>query len=295
MASKLTFLTFFCVLFFVFSLSKAKFDNDSIKRLQGCHKGSKVKGLHDIKLYLAHFGYLDYQHTPNHANSENDEFDQAFESALINYQNFYHLNASGTLDGPTISQMMMPRCGQPDKKNSHKHKTKLVHTVSHYQFFQGNLRWPPSKSHLTYAFGLNYPNAYIPPVIRAFNTWTSSSNYFTFSMVDDVASADLKISFESPNHGDGYAFEGATLAHAFAPTDGRFHYNAALSWSVGPGPVQNANDLESVALHEIGHLLGLDHSQDPNAVMWSSIQTGTIKQDLRSDDIQGFKVLYGLN
>ncbi|KAI3726057.1 hypothetical protein L1987_65854 [Smallanthus sonchifolius] len=293
MASKLSFLPFFCVLLLLFSFSKAKYDIDTIKLLQGCHKGSKVQGIHNLKLYLARYGYLNYQHTPNHVNDENDEFDQELEAALKNYQNFYHLNASGTLDGPTVSQMIMPRCGQPDKKSSHKHGKKLLNIVSHYSFFPGSPRWPPSKSHLTYAFGLNYPNAYIPPVVRAFNTWASASGYFTFSRVGDVTSADLKISFESAQHGDE-DFDGDVLAHAFAPTNGRFHYNTNVNWSAGPGPVSGAFDLETVAVHEIGHLLGLRHSQDRNAIMWSSIPAGAVK-GLNTDDIQGIKALYGLN
>ncbi|KAI3726058.1 hypothetical protein L1987_65855 [Smallanthus sonchifolius] len=293
MGSKLSFLPFFFVLFFLFSQSKAKIDINTIERLKGCHKGSKVQGLHNLKLYLARFGYLNYQHTPNHVNAENDEFDQKLEAALKSYQNFYHLNASGTLDGPTVSQMIMPRCGQPDKKISHKHGKSLLNIVSHYQFFPNSLRWPPSKSHLTYAFGLNYPNAYVPPVVRAFNTWASASGYFTFSRVDDVTSADLKITFENPTHGDR-DFDENVLAHAFSPTDGRFHYNANMNWSSGPGPVSGAFDLETVAVHEIGHLLGLRHSEDRNAIMWSSIPIGAVK-GLNADDIQGIKALYELN
>ncbi|KAK9067262.1 hypothetical protein SSX86_014588 [Deinandra increscens subsp. villosa] len=294
MAYKFSFLPFFCVLFFHFSLSKGKFDNDTLKRLQGCHKGTKVQGLHNLKLYLSHFGYLNYHHTPNHVNSENDEFDQELESALISYQNFYHLNASGTLDGPTISQMNMPRCGIPDKKSSHvTHGRKLLHIVSHYQFFPNNPKWPPSKSHLTYAFDLTYPDAYVAPVAEAFTTWASASGYFTFSRIADVTSSDLKIAFGSGDHGDGNDFKGNVLAHAYAPTDGRFHYNADQNWSVGPGPVPSAFDLKTVALHEIGHLLGLDHSEDPNAVMWSGISSGAVK-GLNQDDVQGLKALYGV-
>ncbi|MFS7970678.1 putative gelatinase A [Helianthus anomalus] len=111
---------------------------------------SKVQGLHNLKLYLSGFGYLNYQHTPNHVNSnKNDEFGEELEVALKKYQSYYHLNSTGTLDAPTVSQMLMPRCGQPNIKSSHNHETKLLHIVSHYQFFNHSPRWPPSKSHLT--------------------------------------------------------------------------------------------------------------------------------------------------
>ncbi|XP_076954238.1 metalloendoproteinase 5-MMP-like [Bidens hawaiensis] len=295
MASKLiTFLPFFFALFFLLSLCNAKYDLDTLKRLQGCHKGTgKVQGLHDLKLYLARFGYLNYRHTPNHVNAEDDEFDDELETALKSYQNFYHLNASGTLDGPTVSQMIMPRCGQPDKKGSHIHGTKLLNIVSHYSFFQGSPRWPAGKSRLTYAFGSNYPNPYVPPVVRAFNKWASASGYFTFSRVYDFNRADLKIRFLSRVHGDA-DFDDNDLAHAFPPTNGRFHYNAEKKWSAGPGAVSGAYDLETVAIHEIGHLLGLRHSQYESAIMYPSLPSGEVK-GLNEDDIQGIKALYGLN
>ncbi|KAJ0754479.1 putative interstitial collagenase [Helianthus annuus] len=160
--------------------------------------------------------------------------------------------------------MLMPRCGQPDIKSSHNHETKLLHIVSHYQFFNHSPRWPPSKSHLTYAFGLNYPNEYIPPVVRAFNTWTSASGYFTFSRAVNITSSYMIITFERRGVGNGVVFDNDTLAYAYAPTDGRFFYNVDVNWSVTPE--SNAFDLETAALHEIGHLLGLAHSQDENAI-----------------------------
>ncbi|KAG6424337.1 hypothetical protein SASPL_114754 [Salvia splendens] len=82
---------------------------------------------------------------------------------------------------------------------------------------------------------------------------------------------------------------GGTLAHAFAPTDGRFHYDADEQWSVA----QNANafHLETVAAHEIGHLLGLGHSSHETAIMYSRIGAGVVKT-LDQDDIQGIAALY---
>ncbi|XP_012840653.1 PREDICTED: metalloendoproteinase 1-like isoform X2 [Erythranthe guttata] len=269
-----------------------------IKTLQGCHKGNKTKDIHHLKNYLHQFGYLQY---PNETHANNDDFDETLESAIKTYQRNYHINPTGTLDATTVSKMTTPRCGVPDiingRNTMQKHGTKghesnssskHIHTVSHYSFFRGNPRWPPSKTHLTYRFLPNTPAAAVGPVSRAFQKWASST-HFTFSLAQN--SADLVIGFHRGDHGDGFPFDGGTLAHAFAPTNGRFHYDADELWSVGP--VQDAFDLETVALHEIGHLLGLDHSSVEAAIMYPRIPSGRTK-GLNTDDIQGIRALYNV-
>ncbi|KAM1239373.1 hypothetical protein ACFX2J_044820 [Malus domestica] len=97
--------------------------------------------------------------------------------------------------------------------------------------------------------------------------------------------------FGKGDHGDGNPFDGrgGILAHAFPPTNGRFHYDADEAWAVGA--VADAYDLETVALHEIGHLLGLQHSYVEGAVMSPGVRSG-FTQSLHADDIQGIKALY---
>ncbi|KAK9048165.1 hypothetical protein SSX86_032872 [Deinandra increscens subsp. villosa] len=260
-----------------------------LKNMQGCRKGEKVQGIAGLKRYLHHFGYLNYQN--NVTNPKEDHFDEELEAALKSYQVFYHLNATGTLDGPTVSNMVKPRCGFPDKE-AHQHNDKSLHTVSHYRFFPGRPKWPKGKRHLTYAFGSRFPTRFVPPVTQAFTKWARATRYFTFSRARTYRSADLKISFARRDHGDGSPFDGpgGVLAHAFAPTDGRFHYDADDRWAVGA--VQNAYDVESLALHEIGHLLGLGHSQYQKAIMWPTFNSGSTK-GLNSDDIRGLRALYG--
>ena len=111
------------------------------------------------------------------------------------------------------------------------------------------------------------------------------------SRIQDYRKADIKIGFGRPNHGDGAPFDGrgGTIAHAFAPTDGRFHFDADEPWSVGVRP--RSFDMETVALHEIGHLLGLGNSSVEKAIMCPSLSTGRSKR-LHRDDIQGIRVLY---
>ncbi|KAL6290640.1 hypothetical protein ACE6H2_008150 [Prunus campanulata] len=250
-----------------------------IQHLEGCHKGQ------------------------NHAND--DEFDDILESAIKSYQKSYHLKVTGTLDTTTAKQMMVPRCGVPDvvngtrkgsKKHNHKHKS--IHGVAHYEFFlPGPLRW--SKTHLTYRFRSSVNQVPGTQNVRsicaqAFQRWAQVTS-FTFEEVPPTSAADITIGFHRGNHGDGSPFDGlkGTLAHANPPTRGNFHYDADERWSSNPGP--NEVDLESVAVHEIGHLLGLNHNPDlQDTIMFPNFEYGIIKRDLHRDDIDGIRALYGL-
>jgi hypothetical protein len=64
------------------------------------------------------------------------------------------------------------------------------------------------------------------------------------------------------------------------------------NWSTTT-PAFNEFDVESVGLHEYGHIVGLDHSQYNWAVMWYSIANGEVQRTLSSDDIAGILAIYG--
>eukprot|EP00261_Vitis_vinifera_P015386 XP_003635357.1 PREDICTED: metalloendoproteinase 4-MMP-like [Vitis vinifera] len=133
---------------------------------------------------------------------------------------------------------------------------------------------------------------------RGFSRWASVIPV-NFTETEDFGSADIKIGFYSGDHGDGEPFDGVlgVLAHAFSPQNGRFHFDRAETWTVDFESEKSrvAIDLESVATHEIGHILGLAHSSVKEAVMYPSLSPRRKKVDLKRDDVEGVQALYGPN
>lgn len=263
--------------------------------------GQNYKGLSKVKNYLHKLGYISHVSPSN----LDDNFDDNLVSAIQTYQKFYNLNTTGKLDQNTVRQLMMPRCGFPDMINSNTTKTLFgrnnthsLHTVSHYSYFQGYPRWPRGTTTLIYAYPpwLTLNDAAKNLFQRSFDRWSQVVNLIF--RLGSYQSTNIVIDFLRGNHGDGEPFDGplGTWAHAFAPTDGRCHFDADEDWvaygDVRQSPNPNAVDLESVAIHEIGHLLGLFHSQDPTAIMYAYINPKTVKVNLTPDDIQGIQNLY---
>ncbi|KAL3644535.1 hypothetical protein CASFOL_009715 [Castilleja foliolosa] len=278
---------------------------DGFNKLAGCKKGQKAAGLANLKKYFQLFGYL------NNSNSNfTDDFDDDLESAVRTYQFNFNLNSTGQLDVPTLKRVVQPRCGNADIVNgsSTMHSGRpssansTVGTVAHYSFFPNRPRWPPSRSDLTYAF---LPQNQLSDVVRgvfsrAFERWSEATT-LTFTETAAFDRADIRIGFYSGDHGDGEPFDGVlgTLAHAFSPPAGRCHLDGDENWVIDgdflSGSPFSAVDLESVAVHEIGHLLGLGHSSVEEAIMYPTISSGIRKVELANDDVMGIQELYGSN
>lgn len=269
------------------------------KNLSGCRHGEDRPGLGALKNYLQHFGYL----SPSNFT---DAFDDALEAAIRTYQGKFGLNVTGELDAETVSQIITPRCGVGDFINGTSTMNgSSVHGRNLYSYFPGMPRWPFWRRSLSYALvstsDVSIDRAVLREVLaNAFARWANATT-LTFTETESTADADLQIGFYLGSHGDGEPFDGqlGTLAHAFSPTDGRLHFDAAETW-VAQGDVRRADsdaavDLESVAVHEIGHLLGLGHSTVAEAIMYPSLRTRTRKVDLANDDVEGIQSLYGSN
>jgi hypothetical protein len=134
--------------------------------------------------------------------------------------------------------------------------------------------------------------AQLPPaqteaaIQQAMSHWAQVAQVTWVQTATPTAAQTVNIMFASYDHGDGYPFDGpgGILAHTFYPAPpnpepiaGDVHFDNSESWQIGTG-----TDVFSVALHELGHSLGLGHSDDPSDVMYpyyklvSTLNTGDI-------------------
>ncbi|WVZ16460.1 hypothetical protein V8G54_009442 [Vigna mungo] len=281
--------------------TKISITGHNIQSLNNADKGTKIAGISQFKRYLHRFGYLEN----NNSNIFDDEFDVVLESALVRYQGNLGLQVTGKLDSDTVAQMITPRCGDPDTNARHQNHVHKVHSSKNFVFFAGKPRWSRSMPMtLTYAFSReNMIHSLSMKDIReafrrAFLRWASVIPV-SFVEVSDSEVSDLKIGFYKGEHGDGEPFDGVlgVLAHSFSPEIGRLHLDAAETWAVDFEATVSevAVDLESVATHEIGHLLGLSHSSVKEAVMYPSLRPRDKRANLNIDDIKGVQSLYGSN
>ncbi|HEV2175743.1 MAG TPA: matrixin family metalloprotease [Terriglobia bacterium] len=82
-----------------------------------------------------------------------------------------------------------------------------------------------------------------------------------------------------------------TLNSCLADAD--IEFNPAQNFSTASPPPTNDFSVQSIATHEIGHMLGLDHSGLANAVMYPFGDTGlTTQSNLSTDDAAGIAFLY---
>ncbi len=92
---------------------------------------------------------------------------------------------------------------------------------------------------------------------------------------------------------------GGTLAQAYLPDDvnaariaGDVQFDSSEVWEVGNSQGSRAFDLLLVAVHEIGHAIGLEHSRGSGSVMGSTVSPTQAFRKLSAADVDAALALY---
>src|SRR5262249_14171651 len=130
-------------------------------------------------------------------------------------------------------------------------------------------------------------------IISAVSLW---SQVTPLTFTEDTNNPDISISFATTQHGDPDPFDGpgTVVAHAFPPPPGNgtlpgdVHFDDDETWTdnIPPGGI----DLFSVATHEIGHSLGLNHSSLQASIMFKDYLGA--HRWLHIEDISRIQALY---
>lgn len=135
------------------------------------------------------------------------------------------------------------------------------------------------------------PSGYETEISNAFSAWSAVAD-IDFELANDPELADIKIA------GDlGISNRG--LAYAWFPKIGDIMFNANINETKNDGDARSWSLADTgtpysiflVALHEIGHSLGLGHSEEEDSILDAYIN-GSLT-GLSADDIAGIQAIYG--
>ena len=184
-------------------------------------------------------------------------YDNLLTVALMRFQVAFGLKPTGTVTEETAGLINSGRCGRAD-----------IHKETPASFTAGPGPLGPQAGFEyieTQAAMISYPMA-TDIFTRTFNQWGMQLGTH-WSVGGQPLLAHT--SFQTGSHGDGYPFDGpeGILAHAWSLVDeevalrGTLHLDGDERWG-------SEFDIETIALHEAGHIHGLEHSFDRGSVMF---------------------------
>jgi peptidoglycan hydrolase-like protein with peptidoglycan-binding domain len=205
-------------------------------------------------------------------------FGEVTQQAVLAFQRNSGLPPTGEADGVTVARLLEPGCAVPDGIPAMDPSSKffagagLGKSVIKYKVYDtdtAELTLQQTQAAIGFAFG----------------KWAAETN-LSAQLV--TSGEDIKVAFRgfvgggTVNVGGVNVFVGSPGNSAQAGGN-VILFNSNMVWSAAPG-----GNLQKLAVHEVGHILGLGHSPFGGSAMRKSAPT----VDLGSDDIAGISVLY---
>lgn len=126
----------------------------------------------------------------------------------------------------------------------------------------------------------------LQPINQSFTALTD----FGQSKINNVKEDEMIIFIgidNNPNHLASAAPGGYVAQSELNRSWGGFvGFNPNINWSFNANPSPAQFDINSVFTHELGHVLGLQHSSNPNSLMSESVNPGQIKKITVDDKIE---------
>ncbi|KJK79414.1 hypothetical protein H634G_05005 [Metarhizium anisopliae BRIP 53293] len=233
--------------------------------------------------FLRAYGYLESQ------DADTGKVGEKTVSALKAYQKFHELKVDGKFGDKTRHLMAQPRCSFSDC------------SVASEVTIRG--AWPHRT--ISYAFGTLSQQVdkkkCMAAIQSAMATWAKEIQGLTFVEREAHHNHEVKVEFRKvPDTDCAESMEGAEVAHASLPPGfgTKFpnmpkpvHFDETeVQWALGKQ--EGKYDVESVALHEIGHLLGMLHNSNQESIMYPRVRPNKLARKLSEQDKTGIRRLY---
>jgi hypothetical protein len=137
-----------------------------------------------------------------------------------------------------------------------------------------------------YGPSADFREDFVPVVRRAFSRWSESGIPVSFTFLMDSASADIHVTWV-----DQFveSISGKTI---WAHDDKWWIVDASIQLALRhrSGEALDSTAVGAIAMHEVGHLLGLDHTADTTSIMAPKVRV----RDLSPADRATVQLLYRL-